>query len=125
MNPSTSPQWENQLVAAIKPRFPGDNGLSREAYPESLVLDNPEAIAGLMRDHLRTQSRVSCVVGIRRLIGMQNNILRNVSILFWSIHVRSSGGDLRSEPQPSSLVHQSTSGDPTPSEADIKKSPAT
>lgn len=110
-------------AAAIKSAFLLGQRLSREAYPESPVLDNPEAIAGLMRDQNRAYTVESLQVLFlntrRRLIGMQNVSQGTLDTIL--VHPREVfTAAISKRASAIVLVHNHPSGDPTPSEADIK-----
>lgn len=110
-------------AAAIKSAFLLAQRLSREAYPESPVLDSPEPIAGLMREQNRTYTvenlQVLHLNTRRRLIGIQtisqgtlDTILVHAREVFTHAIAKRAAAIV--------LVHNHPSGDPTPSEADIK-----
>ena len=110
-------------AAAIKSAFLLGQRLSREAYPESPVLDNPEAIVGLLREQNRAHTVESLQVLFlntrRRLIGMQNISQGTLDTLL--VHPREVFASAISKRASAIvLVHNHPSGDPTPSEADIK-----
>jgi len=110
-------------AAAIKSAFLLGQRLSREAYPESPVLDNPEAIVGLLREQNRAYTVESLQVLFlntrRRLIGMQNVSQGTLDTLL--VHPREVFASAISKRASAIvLVHNHPSGDPTPSEADIK-----
>lgn len=110
-------------AAAIKSAFLLAQRLSREAYPESAVMDNPESIAGLLREQNRAYTvenfQVLFLNTRRRMIGMQmisqgtlDTILVHPREVFAAAIVKHASAII--------LVHNHPSGDPTPSEADIK-----
>ncbi len=110
-------------AAAIKSAFLLGQRLSREAYPESPVLDNPEAIAGLLREQNRAYTVESLQVLFlntrRRLIGMQNVSQGTLDTIL--VHPREVFvAAISKRASAIVLVHNHPSGDPTPSEADIK-----
>jgi DNA repair protein RadC len=110
-------------AAAIKSAFLLGQRLSREAYPESPVLDNPEAIAGLLREQNRTYTVESLQVLFlntrRRLIGIQNVSQGTLDTIL--VHPREVfAAAISKRASAIVLVHNHPSGDPTPSEADIK-----
>jgi DNA repair protein RadC len=110
-------------AAAIKSAFLLGQRLSREAYPESPVLDNPEAIAGLLREQNRAYTVESLQVLFlntrRRLIGMQNVSQGTLDTIL--VHPREVfAAAISKRASAIVLVHNHPSGDPTPSEADIK-----
>lgn len=110
-------------AAAIKSAFLLAQRLSRESYTDSPLLDTPDRVA----DMLREQNRVFTVETFqavflntrRRMIGAQNlsqgtldTILVHPREVFAPAIVRRAAAIV--------LVHNHPSGDPTPSEADIK-----
>lgn len=110
-------------AAAIKSAFLLGQRLSREAYPESPVLDNPEAIAGLLREQNRAYTVESLQVLFlntrRRLIGVQNVSQGTLDTIL--VHPREVfAAAISKRASAIVLVHNHPSGDPTPSEADIK-----
>ncbi len=110
-------------AAAIKSAFLLGQRLSREACPESPVLDNPEAIVGLLRDQNRAYTVESLQVLFlntrRRLIGMQNVSQGTLDTIL--VHPREVfAAAISKRASAIVLVHNHPSGDPTPSEADIK-----
>lgn len=110
-------------AAAIKSAFLLGQRLSREAYPESPVLDNPEAIAGLLREQNRSYTVESLQVLFlntrRRLIGIQNVSQGTLDTIL--VHPREVfAAAISKRASAIVLVHNHPSGDPTPSEADIK-----
>lgn len=110
-------------AAAIKSAFLLGQRLSREAYPESPVLDNPEAIVGLLRDQNRAYT-VENLQAIylntrRRMIGMEKISQGTLDTLL--VHAREVFANaIVKRASAIVLVHNHPSGDPTPSEADIK-----
>ena len=110
-------------AAAIKSAFLLGQRLSREAYPESPVLDNPESIAGLLRDQNRAYTVESLQVIFlntrRRMIGMQTVSQGTLDTIL--VHPREVFATaITKKASAIVLVHNHPSGDPTPSEADIK-----
>ncbi|HRY49111.1 MAG TPA: DNA repair protein RadC [Candidatus Paceibacterota bacterium] len=110
-------------AAAIKSAFLLAQRLTRESYPDAALLDTPERVA----DFLREQNRVYCVENFqvvflntrRRLIGVENisqgtqdTILVHPREVFSAAISRRASAII--------LVHNHPSGDPSPSEADIK-----
>ncbi|HEY9171382.1 MAG TPA: DNA repair protein RadC [Verrucomicrobiae bacterium] len=110
-------------AAAIKSAFLLAQRLSRESYTDAPLLDTPDRVA----DMLREQNRVFTVETFqavflntrRRMIGAQNlaqgtldTILVHPREVFAPAIVRRAAAIV--------LVHNHPSGDPTPSEADIK-----
>jgi DNA repair protein RadC len=110
-------------AAAIKSAFLLGQRLSREAYPDSPVMDNPESVAGFLREENRAYTvenlQVLFLNTRRRLIAMQtisqgtlDTILVHPREVFASAIAKRASAIV--------LVHNHPSGDPTPSEADIK-----
>jgi DNA repair protein RadC len=110
-------------AAAIKSAFLLAQRLSRESYAESPLLDTPERIAGLLREQNLAYTVESLQIVFlntrRRLIGMQtisqgtlDTILVHPREVFASAIAKRAAAIV--------LVHNHPSGDPTPSEADIK-----
>jgi len=110
-------------AAAIKSAFLLAQRLSREAYPESPVLDTPERVVDLLREQNRAYTVESFQVLFlntrRRMIGMQvisqgtlDTILVHPREVFAAAIVKHASAIV--------LVHNHPSGDPTPSEADVK-----
>lgn len=110
-------------AAAIKSAFLLAQRLSREAYPESPVLDVPERVADFLREQNRAYTVESFQVLFlntrRRMIGMQvisqgtlDTILVHPREVFAAAIVKHASAII--------LVHNHPSGDPTPSEADVK-----
>ena len=110
-------------AAAIKSAFLLAQRLTRESYAESPLLDTPEQVANLLRE----QNRVYTVENLqvvflntrRRLIAVENlsqgtldNILVHARGVFLAAICRRASAII--------LVHNHPSGDPTPSEADIR-----
>ena len=110
-------------AAAIKSAFLLAQRLTRESYAESPVLDTPERVA----DFLREKNRVYTVENFqviflntrRRLIAVDNisqgtldTILVHAREVFAPAIARHAAAII--------LAHNHPSGDPTPSEADIK-----
>ncbi len=110
-------------AAAIRSAFLLAQRLSKETYPEPPVLDCPERVAGLLREEYRSANvehfHVLCLNTRRRLISadlMAKGILDSVlvhprEVFALAISHRASA---------LILVHNHPSGDPTPSEADIR-----
>ena len=110
-------------AAAIKSAFLLAQRLSRETYAESPVLDTPERVADLLREENRlyTVEHFQAVFlnTRRRLIAVQNicqgtldRVLTTPRDVFAAAVARRAASLV--------LVHNHPSGDPTPSEADIK-----
>ena len=110
-------------AAAIKAAFLLAQRLSRESYPESPVLDTPERIAGLLREQNLAYTVENLQVVFlntrRRLIGMQTISQGTLDTLL--VHPREVfAAAIARRAAAIVLVHNHPSGDPTPSEADIK-----
>jgi len=110
-------------AAAIKSAFLLGQRLSREAYPESPLLDIPERVADLLREQNRAYTVENLQVVFlntrRRMIGVQkisqgllDTLLVHPREVFAPAIAKKSSAII--------LVHNHPSGDPTPSEADIK-----
>ena len=110
-------------AAAIKSAFLLAQRLTREAYAESPVLDTPERVADLLRE----QNRVYTVENLqvvylntrKRLIGVENisqGTLDTILVTAREVFRRAIALNAASIV----VVHNHPSGDPTPSEADIK-----
>jgi DNA repair protein RadC len=110
-------------AVAIKSAFLLGQRLAREAYPESPVLDNPETIAGLLRDQSRAYTVESLQVLFlntrKRMIGMQTISQGTLDMIL--VHPREIfAAAIAKRASAIVLIHNHPSGDPTPSEADIK-----
>jgi DNA repair protein RadC len=110
-------------AAAIKSAFLLAQRLARESYADSPVLDKPERIA----DYLRETNRAYTVENFqvvflnvrRRLIGIENISQGTLDTLL--VHAREVFAPAISKRASAIiLVHNHPSGDPTPSEADIR-----
>ncbi|MHC1763412.1 MAG: DNA repair protein RadC [Verrucomicrobiia bacterium] len=110
-------------AAAIKSAFLLAQKLSEERIPEAPLLDTPERVADLLREQNRFYDvehfQVVLVNTRRRLIELQNlsqgtldTLLVHPREVFARAIVRKAAAII--------LVHNHPSGDPTPSEADIK-----
>ncbi len=110
-------------AAAIKSAFLLAQRLSRESYAESPLLDTPERIAGLLREQNLAYTVESLQIVFlntrRRMIGIQtvsqgtlDTILVHPREVFATAIAKRAAAIV--------LVHNHPSGDPTPSEADIK-----
>ena len=110
-------------AAAIKSAFLLAQRLAREAYPEPPVLDTPNLVADLLREENRLYTVENLQVVLlntrRRLIAVQNLAQGTLDTLLVSPFVVFSAAIARRAPA-LILVHNHPSGDPTPSEADIK-----
>jgi DNA repair protein RadC len=110
-------------AAAIKSAFLLAQRLSKEAYPEAPLMDTPERVA----DYLREQNRPYVVETFqiiflntrRRLIGVQALTQGTLDTVLVSPLVVFSAAITKRAPA-IILVHNHPSGDPSPSEADIK-----
>ncbi len=110
-------------AATIKSAFLLAQRLTRESYAESPLLDTPERVA----DFLREQNRVYTVENFqvvflntrRRLIGVENISQGTLDTIL--VHAREVFSPaIAKHASAIILVHNHPSGDPTPSEADIK-----
>jgi DNA repair protein RadC len=110
-------------AAAIKSAFLLAQRFTRESYVESPLLDTPERVADLLREQNRVYTvehfQVVFLNTRRRLIAVQNisqgtldTILVHPREVFVTAITRRAAALV--------LVHNHPSGDPTPSEADIK-----
>ena len=110
-------------AAAIKSAFLLAQRLSKETYAEAPLLDTPERVADLLREENRLYTVENFQVVIlntrRRLIAVQNisqgtldTILVSPLVVFSPAITKRASAIV--------LVHNHPSGDPAPSEADIK-----
>jgi DNA repair protein RadC len=110
-------------AAAIKSAFLLAQRLTRESYGEAPLMDTPERVADLLREQNRVYTVENFQVALlntrRRLIavhhishGTLDTILVHPREVFKSAIVANASAIV--------LVHNHPSGDPTPSEADIK-----
>ena len=110
-------------AAAIKSAFLLAQRLSRETYREAPLLDTPDRVADLLREQNRAYTveyfQVLFLNTRRRMIGMQNisqgtldTLLVDAREVFAPAILKRSSAIV--------LVHNHPSGDPSPSEADIK-----
>lgn len=110
-------------AAAIKSAFLLAQRLSRELYPEGTLLDTPERVADLLREanrsytvetfqvvFLNTRRRLLAVEAVSQ--GTLDTILVHPREVFSSAITRRASAI--------AIAHNHPSGDPTPSEADIK-----
>ena len=110
-------------AAAIKSAFLLAQRLSRELYPEGTLLDTPERMADLLREanrsytvetfqvvFLNTRRRLLAVEAVSQ--GTLDTILVHPREVFSSAITRRASAI--------AIAHNHPSGDPTPSEADIK-----
>ena len=110
-------------AAAIKSAFLLAQRLTRESYRESPLVDTPERVADLLREENRTYTvenfQVLFVNTRRRLIGMQNISQGTLDTIL--IHPREVfAAAIAKRASAIILAHNHPSGDPGPSEADIK-----
>ena len=110
-------------AAAIKSAFLLAQRLSKESYVEAPLLDTPERVADLLREQNRVYTvenfQVVFVNTRRRLIGVQNISQGTLDCLL--VHARQVFGPAISRNAAGIiLVHNHPSGDPSPSEADIR-----
>ena len=110
-------------AAAIKSAFLLGQRLARESFPESPLLDTPDRIADLLRETNRAYSvenfQVIFLNTRRRMIGVQNVSQGTLDTLL--VHPREVfAAAISKRAAAIVLVHNHPSGDPTPSEADIK-----
>lgn len=110
-------------AAAIKSAFLLAKRLTREAYPESPLMDQPENIANYLREENRPYTvenfQIVFLNTRRRMIGVQNISQGTLD----SVHVHPReifAAALAKRASAIVLVHNHPSGDPTPSEADIR-----
>ena len=110
-------------AAAVKSAFLLAQRLSRESYAESPLLDTPDRIADLLREPNRVYTvetfQVVFLNTRRRSMGIQNlsqgtldTILVHPREVFFAAILKRASAIV--------LAHNHPSGDPTPSEADIK-----
>ena len=110
-------------AAAIKSAFLLAQRLTNEAYPEATLLDTPERIADLLREsnRLRTVEHFQVVLlnTRRRLIRVVDLSQGTLDTLL--VHPREVFRPaIAANAACIALAHNHPSGDPTPSEADIK-----
>jgi len=110
-------------AAAIKSAFLLAQRLTREAYPESPLMDVPERIADFLREENRAYTvenlQVIFLNTRRRLIGVQNVAQGILDTLL--VHPREVfAAAVAKRASAIVVVHNHPSGDPTPSEADIR-----
>lgn len=110
-------------AAAIKSAFLLAQRLAREAYPEPPLMDTPERVADLLREQNRVYTvetfQVVFVNTRRRLIGMQTLSQGTLDTLL--VHPRDVfRRAIAANASAVILVHNHPSGDPTPSEADVR-----
>ena len=110
-------------AAAIKSAFLLAQRLSRESYAEAPLLDTPERVADLLREdnrlYLVENFQVIFLNTRRRLIGRQNLSQGTLDTLL--VHPRQVfRAAIAANAAAVVLAHNHPSGDPTPSEQDIK-----
>ena len=110
-------------AAAIKSAFLLAQRLTRESYTEPPLLDTPERVADLLREQNRVYTvenfQVVFLNRRRRLIGMQNLSQGTLDTLL--VHPREVfRRAIAAGAAAIVVVHNHPSGDPTPSEQDIK-----
>lgn len=110
-------------AAAIKSAFLLAQRLTRESYSEPPLLDTPERVADLLREENRVYTvehfQVVFLNTRRRLIGMQNLSQGTLDTLL--VHPREVfRRAIAVGAAAIVVVHNHPSGDPTPSEQDIK-----
>jgi DNA repair protein RadC len=110
-------------AAAIKSAFLLAQKLSLESFPESPLMDTPDRVA----DYLRELNRAYTVENFqvvylntrRRMIGMQ--VIAQGTLDTILVHAREVfAGAITKRASAIVLAHNHPSGDPTPSEADVK-----
>lgn len=110
-------------AAAIKSAFLLAQKLSLESFPESPLMDTPDRVA----DYLRELNRAYTVENLqvvylntrRRMIGMQ--VIAQGTLDTILVHAREVfAGAITRRASAIVLAHNHPSGDPTPSDADIK-----
>ena len=110
-------------AAAIRSAFLLAKRMSQERIAESPLLDTPERVADLLREDNRQYTvehfQVVCVNTRRRLIAVQNLSQGTLDTLL--VHPREVFAvAIARRASALILVHNHPSGDPTPSEADIR-----
>lgn len=110
-------------AAAIKSAFLLAQRLSQESYAEAPLLDTPERVADLLREPNRVYTvetfQVAFLNTRRRLIGMHTVSQGTLDTIL--VHPREVFAPAISKRAAAIvLAHNHPSGDPTPSEADIK-----
>jgi DNA repair protein RadC len=110
-------------AAAIKSAFLLAQKLSHESFPESPLLDTPDRIADLLRESNRAYTvenfQVVFLNTRRRMIGMQ--VIAQGTLDTILVHAREVfAAAITKRASAIVLVHNHPSGDPTPSEADIR-----
>lgn len=110
-------------AAAIKSAFLLAQRLSRESYAEAPLFDTPERVADFLREPNRVYTvetfQVAFLNTRRRLIGVQNISQGTLDTIL--VHPREVFAPaIAKRASAIVLAHNHPSGDPTPSEADIK-----
>ena len=110
-------------AAAIKSAFLLAQRLSRESYAESPLMDTPDRVADLLREQNRVYSvenfQVIFLNTRRRLIGVKNLSQGTLDTLL--VHPREVFlAAIKAQAAAIVIVHNHPSGDPTPSEQDIR-----
>ena len=110
-------------AAAIKSAFLLAQRLTRETYREAPLLDTPERVADLLREQNRPyvveNFQVIFLNTRRRMIGRQNLSQGKLDTLL--VHPREVFlAAIKAQAAAIVVVHNHPSGDPTPSEQDIK-----
>jgi DNA repair protein RadC len=110
-------------AAAIKSAFLLAQRLSRETYPQAPLLDTPERVADLLREQNRAYTvenfQVVFLNTRRRLMGTQTLSQGTLDTIL--VHPREVFAPaIAKRAAAIVLVHNHPSGDPAPSEADIK-----
>ncbi|MEI6075994.1 MAG: JAB domain-containing protein [Verrucomicrobiota bacterium] len=110
-------------AAAIKSAFLLAQRLAKEAYPEATLLDTPDRIADLLREQNRVYTvehlQIVCVNTRRRLIGVQ--VLSQGTLDTLLVHPREVfAAAIGKRAAAIILAHNHPSGDPTPSDVDIR-----
>lgn len=110
-------------ATAIRAAFQLAQRLSIETYPEQPLLDTPERVADVLREtnrlYLVEHFQVAFLNTRRRLIGVQNLAQGTLDSVI--VHPREVFAvAIAKRASAIVLVHNHPSGDPTPSEADIR-----
>lgn len=110
-------------AAAIKSAFLLAQKLSLESFPESPLMDTPERVADILRESNRSYPvenfQVVYLNTRRRMIGM--DVISQGTLDTILVHAREVfAGAISKRASAIVLAHNHPSGDPTPSEADIK-----
>lgn len=110
-------------AAAIKSAFLLAQKLSLESIPESPLMDTPERVADILRESNRSYPvenfQVVYLNTRRRMIGME--VISQGTLDTILVHAREVfAGAISKRASAIVLAHNHPSGDPTPSEADIR-----